>query len=106
VAGLPEAPPFASGYAANLSALAGSKNVPAEAATPELTPSASAARTRLSGWWWPWSWWAALKLKWAAGKPLTKPQRRAFAFWVPVGLVFGAVELAGALSGAFRNFIP
>jgi hypothetical protein len=34
---------------------------------------------------------------------LTKPQQRGFAFWFPVGLVFGAVELAGALSGRFAT---
>jgi len=79
--------------------------VPADGALPEVTPSESESRERRLGWL-PWNWWATLKSKWAAGKALTKPQRRAFAFWVPVGLVFGAVELAGVLSGAFRNFIP
>src|SRR5262245_55971687 len=54
----------------------------------------------------PWTWWAALQAKWVAGGRLTRPERRGFAFWVPVGLVFGAVELGGALSGAVRNSIP
>lgn len=80
-------------------------DVPVDGALPEVTPSASSSRERLLGWL-PWNWWATLKSKWAAGKPLSRPERRAFAFWVPVGLVFGAVELAGVLSGAFRNFIP
>jgi hypothetical protein len=47
-----------------------------------------------------------LKAKWEAGGPLTRPQRRGFAFWLPVGLVFGAVELGGAISAAVRNVIP
>jgi hypothetical protein len=60
----------------------------------------------VGSWLLPWDWWANLRAKWAAGKPLTEAQRRGFAFWLPVGLVFGAVELGGALSGSFRNFIP
>ncbi len=61
----------------------------------------------MGSWLLPWNWWANSKAKWAAGgKRLTTPQRRGFAFWVPVGLVFGAVELAGALSRPFRNFVP
>ena len=81
--------------------------VPPDPTTPALTTSESESRER--PWWsWllPWNWWANLKAKWTAGEPLTKPQQRGFAFWVPVGLVFGAVELAGALSRPFRNFIP
>ena len=77
-------------------------NPPAESATTEVTLSQGPALKA----WWPWNWWSNLKAMWAVGKPLSKPQKRGFAFWVPVGLVFGAVELAGALSGAFRNYIP
>ncbi len=64
------------------------------------------AAGRLGPWWSPWTWWLVVKAKWDAGDPLTKQQKRGFAFWAPVGLAIGAVELAGALSGAFRNFIP
>lgn len=82
-------------------------DVPADGATSELTPSGIRPRERpLGSWLLPWNWWANLTAMWAAGEPLTRPQRRGFAFWLPVGLVFGAVELGGALSGAFRNFIP
>jgi hypothetical protein len=85
-------------------------DVPADGATSEVTPSEGASRERSWAWLLPWNWlakwWANLKAGWAAGGPLTKVQRRGFIFWLPVGLVFGAVELAGALSGAFRNFIP
>lgn len=80
-------------------------NIPA--ADP-LTPKGATGplRSRLGPWWSPWTWWLVVKAKWDAGDPLTKQQRRGFAFWAPVGLAIGAVELAGALSGAFRNFIP
>lgn len=44
--------------------------------------------------------------KWRKPGRLSEDERRGFAFWVPVALAIGAVELAGALSGAFRNFIP
>jgi hypothetical protein len=72
-----------------------------------MTAPERQAQRHSSAWWLlPWNWWAALKAKWIAGERLTKPQRRGFAFWVPVGLVFGAVELGGAVSGAVRNFIP
>lgn len=85
-------------------------NVPgvlADGATPERTASERGSLERpLGSWLLPWNWWASLSARWAAGEALTRPQRRGFAFWLPVGLVFGAVELGGALSGAFRNFIP
>lgn len=82
-------------------------DVPTDRTTAEIAPSGGASRERPFGsWLLPWNWWANLKAKWAAGEALTRPQRRGFAFWLPVGLVFGAVELGGALSGAFRNFIP
>jgi hypothetical protein len=85
-------------------------NVPdarAADAIPKVTPSEDAQRERaLGSWLLPWNWWANLKAKWAAGGPLTRPQRRGFAFWLPVGLVFGAVELGGAISAAARDFIP
>ena len=75
---------------------------PVEAATTEVTPAEAPSLKA----WWPWNWWSNLKAQWARGKPLDEPQKRGFAFWVPIGLVFGAVELGGALSGAVRNFIP
>jgi hypothetical protein len=46
------------------------------------------------------------KRKWQAARPLTDDEKRGFAFWVPVALAIAGVELAGALSGAFKNWIP
>jgi hypothetical protein len=63
---------------------------PLDAASGEKQLPERASRPSLSAWW----------------RSLTRQQRRGFAFWGPVGLAIGAVELAGALSGAFRNFIP
>jgi hypothetical protein len=45
-----------------------------------------------------------LRAKWR--EELTDEQRRALKYWLPIAVAIGAVELLGALSGAFRNAIP
>jgi len=80
-------------------------NAPGNLAAPDLRGQRQSFAA-MAGWLLPWNWWAAMKAKWVASGGLTRPQRRGFAFWLPVGLVFGAVELGGAMSGAVRNSIP
>jgi hypothetical protein len=57
-------------------------------------------------WWSPRSWAQVVHAKWRGPGPLTDEEKRGFVFWVPVALAIAAVELAGAASGAFRDFIP
>lgn len=75
---------------------------------PKRSPPAGGTqpKPRLGKWWWPPDWIAYLAARWRARTRLTTAERRALLYWLPIALAIGAVELAGALSGAFRNFIP
>jgi hypothetical protein len=57
-------------------------------------------------WWSPGEWIHLLLARWRRRRRLTPAERRALVYWVPVAVAIGAVELAGALSGAFRDFVP
>lgn len=60
----------------------------------------------LGPWWSPLTWWRSLRQKWRTPTPPDAEEIRGFKFWTPVLLAIGVTELAGALSGAFRNAIP
>lgn len=65
-------------------------NTPAaDSVTPKGAATGPPVRSRLGPWWSPWTWWLVVKAKWDVGGPLTKQQKRGFAFWAPVGLAMG-----------------
>ena len=57
-------------------------------------------------WWWPPTWIGVLVWHWRLGGPVTSEEQRGYLFWGPtISLVLG-VELLGALSEPFENWIP
>jgi hypothetical protein len=57
-------------------------------------------------WWSPLTWWRTLEKKWRTPTPPNGEEIRGFKFWTPVLLAIGVTEVAGALSGTFRNAVP
>lgn len=65
------------------------------------------ALTRPSGpWWWPPTWIRLLIWYWKLGGAVTPEERRGYLFWGPTILLVLGVELLGALSDWFENWIP
>jgi len=66
-----------------------------------------AASPRPAGpWWWPPTWLRLLVWHWRLGGPVTPAARRGYLFWGPTILLVLGVELLGALSQSFENWIP
>lgn len=57
-------------------------------------------------WWWPPTWLRLLVWHWQLGGPVTSEERRGYLFWGPTILLVLGVELLGALSKTFENWIP
>lgn len=65
------------------------------------------ALKRPSGhWWWPPNWVPLLRWHWRLAGDVTSDERRGYLFWGPTVLLVLGVELLGALSESFKNWIP
>jgi hypothetical protein len=57
-------------------------------------------------WWWPPTWIRLLVWQWRRAGAVTQEERRGYLFWGPTILLVLGVELLGALSEGFENWIP
>lgn len=57
-------------------------------------------------WWWPPTWVRLVLWHWRLGGAVSPLERRGYLFWGPTVLLVLGVELLGALSETFRNWIP
>jgi hypothetical protein len=57
-------------------------------------------------WWWPPTWIRLLIWYWKLGGKVLPEERRGYLFWGPTILLVLGVELLGALSERFENWIP